>query len=188
MSNYIKLMVPLRQDAYWFKRLREAMAAKDILVNWQNGGYHITMAFFNSNEQVKALNDAFNKCINERLAPSLTLDKVDVFKAQHKPEYIVHLTSSQPSPRFVDFVDLLRHEASNLGAEIESEFKLHITLGKIDTSSTTLEEVKKAVDGIQVPPFTLRLTDAEYLYHKGHSIGSWKMEGNSRQSKHQVLR
>lgn len=177
MYTYLELMVPIRQNADWFVKLREAMEAAHIPVTWQRRGtFHITMMFIKGDEQVEALSAAFERCLYYAPAPSLTFDKVDVFKAKNSPEFIVNLTSSRPSPEFKDFVNLLLQEASNLGAEIESEFKLHVTLGKINATSATLDEVKKITDGIQVPPFTLQLTDAEYRYYKGNCIGSWELD------------
>lgn len=174
-DNYLELKVPIWQNADWFVRLREAMAAEKISVKWQRG-FHITVAFIKGDKQVDALSAAFERCLYYRPAPSLTFDKVDVFKAQNSPEFIVNLTSSHPSSEFVDLVTMLRQEISDIGAEKESEFKLHVTLGKIDADSTSIDKVKKVAAGIQVPPFTLCLTDAEYCYYKGESIGSWRLD------------
>lgn len=175
-DNYLELKVPLRQDAEWFVKLREAMAAAHIPVKWQSkGSYHITVAFINGDEQVGELSAAFNKCIDERLAPSLTLDKLDAFVAKNGDEIILNLTSSHPSLEFIDFVTLVRQAASNLNAEIDSDFKLHVTLGRIAADATHLEDVKKVLASIQVPPFSLSLVDAEYRYYRGETIRKWEM-------------
>ena len=193
MSNYLELKVPIRHNADWFDKLREAMAAAQIPVKWQRRGtYHITVVFIKGDEQVDVLCTAFERCLNGCEAPSLTFDKVDVFKAQNSPEFIVHLTATHPSPEFTDLVKLLWQKASSLGAEIESEFKLHVTLGRIDADSNSLEEVKKAADSIQVPPFTLLLKDANYRYSKDANyrysrdgfIYQCKMKNNKLSKKH----
>lgn len=184
-ANYLELKVPIRQNAVWFVKLREAMAAAHIPVKWQNRGtYHITVAFIKGDEQVEALRAAFERHLNDCDAPSLTFDEVNVFEAKNEPNFIVNLTSSRPSPEFVNFVDTLRQEISTLDAEIESEFKLHVTLGRIDVASTSLEEVKKLADSIQVPPFTLLLKDANYRYYQGGVIHQWKMKNNNHSKKH----
>lgn len=177
MSNYLELKVPLRQNAEWFVKLREAMTAAHIPVKWQNrGSYHITVAFINGDEQVEDLSSSFDGCIDERLAPSLTLDKLDAFVAKNGDEIILNLTSSRPSQGFVDFVTIVRQTASDLNAEMDSDFKLHVTLGRIAAASTNLEDVKKVVASIQVPPFSLSLVDAEYRYYKGEMIRAWEMD------------
>ena len=157
------------------RTLEVLSAAAHIPVKWQNGSYHITVAFIYGDEQVKALCGAFERCLDGREAPSLTFDKVDVFEAKNSHALIINLTSSQPSPELFDLVKTLRQEALDQGAEVESAFMLHVTLGRINTASTSLEEVKKIVDGIPVPPFTLHLTKATYRYFRGAGIGSWKM-------------
>ncbi len=176
-ENYLELIVPLRQNAEWFVKLREAMDTAHIPVKWQrSGSYHITVVFINGDEQVEELSDTFHGCIDERLAPSLTLDKLDAFVTKNGDEIILNLTSSHPSPGFVDFVTLVRQTASDLNAEMDQDFKLHVTLGRIDTAAANLEDVKKVVTGIQVPPFSLSLVDAEYRYYKGEMIRAWKMD------------
>ena len=177
MSNYLELKTPIRQNAEWFVKLREAMDAAHIPVKWQRrGSYHITVVFIKDDQQVDDLRDAFDRHLNECLAPALTFDRLDAFIAKNCDEIILNLTSSHPSAQFYDFVSIVRQVASDLGAEMESDFKLHITLGRINVASTNLEDVKKVAASIQVPPFTLSLTDAEYRYFKGESICTWKMD------------
>ena len=177
MSNYLELKVPIRQNAEWFVKLREAMDAAHIPVKWQRrGSYHITVVFIKDDQQVDDLRDAFDRYLDECLAPSLTFDRLDAFIAKNGHEIILNLTSSHPSPQFNDFVSIARQAASDLGAEME-DFKLHVTLGRIAANSTNLKDVKKVVAGIQVPPFSLHLTDAEYLYQDPKdSICTWKMD------------
>lgn len=176
-DTYLELKVPIRQNADWFTKLRKAMVAAKIQVKWQRSGiYHITIMFVKGDEQVDSLKAAFKRCLYNAPAPSLTFDKVDVFKANNSPELIINLTSSYPSPKFDNLVNLLRQEALNFGVVIESEFKLHVTLGKVDATSVSLEEVKKVIGTIQVPPFPLSLLNAEYRYYKGTIIDSWKLD------------
>ena len=177
MSNYLEIRVPLRQNAEWFVKLREAMEEAHVHVHWQRSGtHHITVAFINGDEQVDALSAAFERCLYCSPAPSLTFDKIDVFEANNRSEFIVNLTSSQPSHEFTNLVKLLRQTALDLGAEIESDFRLHVTLGRIDANAAALDGVKRVADSIQVPPFTLQLTDAKYRYFRADSISSWELD------------
>lgn len=177
MSNYLELKVQIRQNAEWFVKLREAMNAAHIPVKWQRRwSHHITVAFIKDDQHVDDLRDAFDRYLDECLAPALTFDRINAFVTKNDDEIILNLTSSHPSPRFVDFVSIVRQTASDLGVEMESDFKLHVTLGRIAATSTNLEDVKKVADGIQVPTFSLSLTDAEYCYFKGESICTWKMD------------
>lgn len=175
MSNYLELKIPLRQSAKWFVKLRKTMAEAKIPVRWQPGGFHLTVAFISNDQPVKELSAAFNRQFSNREAPLQTFDKVDAFEAKTGDEFILHLTSTQLSPSLQTLVNSLRKGAVDTGADIESDFILHVTLGRIDAKKATLEQVRRIAENIQVPPFTLLLQKAEYLYYKGKSIQHWTM-------------
>ena len=175
MSNYLELKTPIRQSAKWFVNLRRAMAEAKIPVRWQPGGFHLTVAFISNDNPVKALSVAFDKQLSGRQALLLTFDKVDAFEAKAGDEFILHLTTTQLSPTLQTLVDSLRKGAMNAGADIENDFILHVTLGRIDTKKATLEQVRQIAESIQVSPFTLLLQKAEYRYFRGKSIIRWTM-------------
>ena len=104
---------------------------------------------------------------------------MDAFEAKTGDEFILHLTSTQLSPSLQTLVDLLRKEAVDAGADIENDFILHVTLGRIDAKKATLEQVRRIAESIQVPPFTLLLQNAEYRYFRGKSIQRWTMNQNN---------
>ena len=179
MSNYLELIIPLRQSAKWFVNLRKAMAEAKIPVKWQPGGFHLTVAFISNDRSVKALSIAFDKQLSGREAPVQTFDKVNAFIAKTGSEIIIHLTSTQLSPSLRSLVDSLRKDAFDAGADIENDFILHVTLGRIDAKKATLEQVRRIVESIQVPPFTLLLQKAEYRYFRGKSVQRWTMNQNN---------
>ena len=45
MKNYIELKIPVQRNAQWYRELCDAMQEEHIPVRWQNGFYHITVAF-----------------------------------------------------------------------------------------------------------------------------------------------
>ena len=179
MSNYLKFEIPIRQSAKWFVNLRKAMAEAKIPVRWQPGGFHLTVAFISNDQPVKALSIAFDKQLSGREAPAQTFDKVDAFEAKTGDEFILHLTSTQLSTTLQTLVDSLRKDAFDAGADIENDFILHVTLGRIDAKKTSLEQVRRIAESIQVPPFTLLLQKAEYRYFRGKSIQRWTMNQNN---------
>lgn len=176
MSNYLEIKVPIRWDAEWFTALRKTMEAENIPVKWQTRFFHITAAFINNDEPVELLKVALDRLLADRSALTLTLDKLDAFEAKNDPVIIVNITASCPSPELSIFVDQLRESARALGAVIDGNFLLHITLGRLDSAKASLEQVKRVVTGIEVPSFTLQLDEAEYRYFRGKSIRSWKMQ------------
>ena len=175
-STYLELKVPLRWSAEWFENLRNAMAEEKIPVKWQGGSYHITAVFANNTserERVQELLDAFERILSKQTPLSLTLDKVDAFVTQSNEEIIVNITSKSPSKEFVALMDKLRTEAKNVVGDIESEFRLHITLGRIDSSKASIEQVRRITDSITVPSFDLSLKEAEFRFYRGSTIRKW---------------
>ena len=179
MKNYLRLKVPVRREAAWFNSLRNALATAGVPVTWQKSEYHITVTFMKDDQHVKVLQKAFGEVLSKAEAPQLTLDKVGVFRTMSGEELIVFLTSSTPSERFMSLVESLRSEAEKVGANMESNFRLHITLGRIKARLASLEQVEEVVKKIDVPPFTLTLQDAEYKFTKScgnKSIQEWNLK------------
>ncbi len=179
MRNYLELKVLIRREAAWFNSLRNALAKADVPVTWKKSEYHITVAFMKDDQHVEELQTAFDEVLNKAGAPQLTLDKVGVFRTMSGEELIVFLTSSAPSERVMSLVDSLRSEVEKIGANMESNFRLHITLGRIKARLASLEQVEEVVKKIDVPPFTLTLQDAEYRYTKfcsDKSIQEWNLK------------
>lgn len=175
-STYLELKVPLRWSAEWFENLRNAMAEEKIPVKWQGGSYHITAVFANNiseREKVQELLDAFERILSKQTPLSLTLDKVDAFVTQSNEEIIVNITSKSPSKELVALMDKLRTEAKNVVGDIVSEFRLHITLGRIDSSKASIEQVRRITDSITVPSFDLSLKEAEFRFYRGSTIRKW---------------
>ena len=124
---------------------------------------------------VREIAKAFDRILSNPVAPELTFDKVDVFEAKTGGEYIVNLTATQPTKEFSSLIGTLREEACKTGADIDGEFILHITLGRINTENATLNQLKRITDGIHVTLFALLLHEAEYKYFRGDSIQRWTL-------------
>ena len=122
---------------------------------------------------MQELLDAFERILSKQTPLSLTLDKVDAFVTQSNEEIIVNITSKSPSKEFVALMDKLRTEAKNVVGDIESEFRLHITLGRIDSSKASIEQVRRITDSITVPSFDLSLKEAEFRFYRGSTIRKW---------------
>lgn len=176
--NYLELKVPVRRNTAWFDDLRKALKRAGVHVMWRNDTYHITVAFMKDDLHVEELRAVFDDVLSKAEAPQLTLDRVGAFRTMSGEELIVFLTSSAPSERFMSLVESLRSEVEKVGTNMESNFRLHITLGRIKARLASLEQVEKVVKMIEVPPFKLTLQDAAYRYTKscgGKSIQKWKL-------------
>ena len=100
-------------------------------------------------------------------AQSLTFDKLGVFSTK-KGELIIYLKASQPDENFQKLVNMVRDHVSQCPV-IQSEFSLHVTLGRIEAGKISLEEVHQLVSQVQIPAFKLRLSR---VYHR--LKGSWE--------------
>ena len=76
MKSYLEIKVPISFDAPWFCELRTAL--KDIPVYWQNGYYHITMAFLDETRNLPEVEAIMHKYLDNANAVSITFDKLDV--------------------------------------------------------------------------------------------------------------
>ena len=103
---------------------------------------------------------------------TMTLDKIDAFAAS---KHVIYLTASQPSLELNNLIDELRAEANQLHANIRPDFRLHITLGKVDSTAASIEQVQDLTGSIDVPAFNVRVNELEYQYldHSMPSIGKW---------------
>ena len=177
MQNYLELRVPVCFDADWFVELRRVMVEEGINVRWQpEDTFHITAVFINDDRHVAALESAFTKQLTGRMAPLLTIDVLDVFKTGGGRDYVVCLKSSVPSDDVLSLIEDLRNEATGIGADINSGFFIHITLGRIKANETTLERIKGIISRINLPAFTVALTNARYRYYRGKVIRELKIE------------
>ena len=167
MKTYLEIKVPISFDAPWFLELRESL--KDISVRWQKGYYHITMAFLDDTQNLPDVETIMHKYLDHANAVTITFDKLDVFTASNGM-LIVYLTTSCIPETFQSLVDDIRDEIGNTSSNIQSEFRLHVTLGRISEPSVDIDDIGFLIDEIDLPPFTLSLHEVEYREFRGRSI------------------
>ena len=176
MKNYIELKIPVQRSAQWYRELCDAMQDERIPVHWQNGFYHITVAFIHDDNHVKELRDAFTQILSGRQAPSITLDKLEAFATQSGKEIVINLAPSNPSDELLSLINDIRTAAIKSGSQISKDFFIHITLGRIDTQDATLDEVKDVISSVDFEPFTVSIREAEYRYFRGATINRWTLQ------------
>lgn len=175
MKNYIELKIPVQRNAQWYRELCDAMQEERIPVRWQNGFYHITVAFIHNDSHVDILREAFSRILSGRKAPSITLDKIEAFQTQNGKEIIINIAPSHPSDELLTLINEMRTAAINSGSQISKDFFIHITLGRIDAQDATLDEVKDVLSTIDFEPFTVSIREAEYRYFRGATINQWTL-------------
>ena len=167
LKSYLEIKVPISFEDSWFVDLRESL--KDIPVLWQRDFYHITMAFIDDTQHLTDVETIMHQYLDSAKPVSITFDKLDVFTATNGM-LIVNLTTTDIPADFQTLVDDIRCDISCTNSNIQSEFKLHVTLGRITEPEADIDEVGFLIDEIDLTPFTLTLNEVEYREFRGRSI------------------
>lgn len=167
MKTYLEIKVPISFNNPWFIELREAL--KDMPVLWQRDFYHITMAFIDDTQHLPDVEAIMHKYLDNAKPVSLTFDKLDVFTANNGM-LIVNLNASKIQDEFQTLVDDIRCDISCTNSNIQSDFRLHVTLGRITEPNADIDDVGFLIDEIDLTPFTLTLDEVEFRVFRGRSI------------------
>ncbi len=170
MKTYLELQVPLPSDALWLHELRQAL--RPIQVQWQRGFYHITMAFIDDTPMGVDLCPIFQKHLGNYPAPVMTFDRLDFFTTNSGGQ-IIYLTATHIPQSFIDLTEAIRKDLRDAGCVILSDFRLHVTLGRVRETGVRLEEF---LETVHVPPFTLKLTRVDYREFRGKTLYETKLK------------
>ncbi len=173
MKTYLEIHVPIKYDARWFDELRFKMS--DTNVRWQNGHYHITMAFCDETPDAD-LRSVLQKHLGNAVSPVLCFDKLDVFES-NTGMFIIHLGVTNIPTEFSALVEDIRNALKDKGCVMLSDFKLHVTLGRLKDSSLDISVIKKIIETVSLPVFSLSLTEIEYKeFGTRHTIYETKLK------------
>lgn len=168
MKTYLEIKVPISYDALWFAELRKAL--KDMPVSWQKGYYHITMAFLDDTRNLPEVEEIMHNYLDNANAVSMTFNKLDVFTTNNGMK-IVHLTTDSIPDNFQKLVNNIRNDIrANTSTSILSDFRLHVTLGRIAEEEADVDDIGFLIDEIDLPPMELVLNEVEYRVFRGKSI------------------
>ena len=173
MKTYLEIKVPISFDAPWFCELRKTL--KDFPVYWQNGYYHITMVFLDETKNLPIVDSVMHKYLDNANTVSITFDKLDVFSTW-SGLFIVHLTATHIPEAFQSLVNEIRNELTLTGSKIQSDFRLHVTLGRLSEPKTDIDDIGFLIDEIDFPPLSLTLNEVEYREFRGKSIYKNKLK------------
>ena len=167
LKSYLEIKVPITFEASWFVKLRESL--KDMPVFWQRNFYDITMVFIDDTQHLVDAESIMHKYLDSAKPVSITFDKLDVFTATNGM-LIVNLTATEIPEDFQTLVDDIRCDVSCTNSNIQSDFKLHVTLGRRTEPEADIDDVGFLIDEIDLTPFTLTLNEVEYSEFRGRSI------------------
>lgn len=172
MKSYLEIKVPISFDDYWFQELRDLLDGVDI--RWQRGYYHITMAFLDFAPDNVNMRPGLNEILGDAVAPVITFDTLDAF-ASGPHRQVIHLTTSDAPEDFLELVEDVRRFFKSKGCTIQSDFRLHVTLGRVQDPKMNVHKLKDIISQVDMPTFTLELADVEYRVFRGKSLGLWKL-------------
>lgn len=167
MKTYLEIKVPICYNAPWFSELRKAL--RDVPVLWQKGYYHITLAFIDDTQHLPDVEAIMHKYLDFTHPVNITFDKLDVFKAG-SGMMIVHLGTNNIPQNFQTLVDDIRCNISSTNSIMRSDFKLHVTLGRITEPEADIADVGFLIDQIDFTPLTFTLNEVEYRVFRGRTI------------------
>ena len=174
MKTYLEIYVPISFDDSWFKQLRDALGR--VVVRWQKGYYHITMAFLDVTPEDVNLIPFLEKHLKGMNAPTLTFDKLDVFTGS-SGTHIIYLTATVIPKDFLSVIDSIREELKAVGCRIDSPFRLHVTLGRVPDRRIKLNMLQNRVESVALDAFSLTLDKVDYRKYKGTTIYETKLQG-----------
>ena len=167
MKTYLEIKVPIYYSAPWFSELSKVL--KDMPVLCHTGFYLLTLAFIYNNQHLSDVEAIMHKYLDHAHPVNITFDKLDVFTAGNGMK-IVHLGTNNIPEGFQTLVDDIRRDISCTNSNIQSDFKLHVTLGRISEPEASIDDVGFLIDEIDFMPFTLTLNEVEYRVFRGRSI------------------
>ena len=172
MKSYLEIKVPISFDDYWFKELRDLLDGIDI--RWQRGYYHITMAFLDFAPDGVNMIPGLNGLLSDALSPTITFDMLDAF-ASGPHRQVIHLTTTEAPAEFLALVEDVRRFFKGKGCVIQSDFRLHVTIGRVQDPRMNVRKLKEFINQVDLPTFTMELTDVEYRVFRGKTLGQWRL-------------
>ena len=167
VKTYLEIQVPLKNNTIWFEELISIF--NNIDVRWQMGYYHITMAFIDDTPVGVDFRPLLEKHLRSFIAPTLTFDKLDAFTAT-SGMHIVYLTATDIPQSFMSLVQAIRSDLKTAGCVMNSEFRLHVTLGRVKDPRVQLPTLHKLLETISVPASSMTLTDVDYRVFRSGTI------------------
>ena len=174
MKSYLELKVPIRYEDSWFRELRDLLDGVNI--RWQHGYYHITLAFLDFAPDNVNLVPGLTRILEDAMPTVITFDQLDAF-ASGASRQVIHLTTTDAPKDFLALVEDVRRYFTAEGCVIQSGFRLHVTLGRVQDSRMNVRKLKDIISQVVLPTFTMELAHLEYRVFRGKTLGLWQLQG-----------
>lgn len=166
-QSYLQLFVPLDRRAGWYRALKAALGGVRG-TRWQDGHFHVTVAFINDEVDMAGagkLAEVMDGELAGMAAPVLTFDTLDAFTTQGGGMHVVYLTASRVPDEWAAFVDRLRATLIGLGYHL-GPFQLHVTLARVPAGSIDLDALRRRIGRVEAPRIPSTLTKADYRFYR----------------------
>ena len=175
LKSYCEIKVPIRTSVKWYNKLKSVL--DDLPVSWQGKGFHITAVFLEklSEQDRMHVRNALNSALTNYRCQPVTFDKLDVFPAKNDDVYIINLTTSDEEQPFFDFIDNIRRSIPVKSGIIQSEFRLHVTLGRLAKDAVSESELAERISKVRMPQFSLPLKEIAYREYRRNIIERWEL-------------
>lgn len=176
-DNYIEIEVPISNKSSWMNELHSEL--RRFGVKWQNGFYHITMAFIHNStdEERNSITAIVDDAIVNQEAFPMTFGELDAFTTRGRRTHVIFTRPSEENSSFNKMVNTLRNRIAEVATEVEPDFQLHVTLGRVDAANVTLSELRKAIKFVNAPEekIILRKINHQAFKEYGKPIKCWNL-------------
>lgn len=166
-KSYLQFHVPLDRRAGWYRAVKAALGGVRG-TRWQEGHFHVTVAFINDEVDMAGagkLAEVMGGELAGMAAPVLTFDTLEAFTTQGGGMHIVYLTASRVPDEWAAFVDRMRARLIGLGYHL-GPFQLHVTLARVPAGSIDLDALRRNLGRVAAPRISLTLTKADYRFYR----------------------
>lgn len=167
MKSYLEIYVPLDSHHTWFTNLKEVL--RSVHVRWQNGFYHITIAFIDDLPENVDVVSIIDEHFRDASSFHITLDSVDAFTASNGMHMICLKPNNIPNT-FIEKAIKVRRAIINAGGIISTELVPHVTLGRVNGKSMNLSDIKGLLSTLHAPSFSMSLSHIDYRAFRGDAL------------------
>lgn len=151
MRYYVEILTEIHWESDWFQQFRNVLLPFPI--RWQNSRrmpYHLTPAFMDDVADEASICAVVN---SHRFPGVVVVDQLEAFCTLSGDEIIIAASAVHPSDELVSSIHDLRDKLTSAGADIRTPFKYHITLGRADATSVSIDELRACIGKAQAPSF-----------------------------------
>lgn len=124
------------------------------------------------------VSSVIDRHMNNAAIYNLCFDKLDAFTTNSSKMHIINLTATDIPEPFMNWVNGIRSDLVANGCLMQSGFRLHVTLGRVDSSAIKIDRLQGIIENFKMPSFVLPLRSFDYRKFRGDTIKRWEINDN----------